>query len=127
MFAFLFFLPLANADTVNAPFISTEVKAQATITPKIATSTLDELFLKYSLKYDIPESLMRRISYCESRYNPLAHNLTSKEDSWGLSQINTKVWNVTVAQATDPDYALDFLGKYIKDGTYTQKWVTCSK
>ena len=135
IFAFLSF-QFANATTTYAPSTLPESMAIATIEPlqeaKIALQTpvsqLDVLFLKYAEKYQVSEILMRKITKCESRYNTLAHNLTAREDSWGLVQINLKAHtNISKEQATSPDFALDFLAKNIKNGSYTQKWITCSK
>ncbi len=50
---------------------------------KNAGTPLDSLISKYSIAYEVPESLVRRIVHRESRGNPLARN----GPYWGLMQM----------------------------------------
>lgn len=52
-------------------------------TPDSAPKDLDSLITKYSVAYDVPERLVRRVVHRESRFNPGARN----GPYWGLMQI----------------------------------------
>lgn len=53
-------------------------------TPADAPKDLDALIAKYSVAYDVPERLVRRVVHRESRFNPGARN----GPYWGLMQIS---------------------------------------
>lgn len=53
-------------------------------TPAQAPEDLDALITKYSVAYDVPERLVRRVVHRESRFNPGARN----GPYWGLMQIS---------------------------------------
>ncbi|MFD1198271.1 transglycosylase SLT domain-containing protein [Brucella gallinifaecis] len=53
-------------------------------TPDHAPEGLDDLISKYSVAYDVPERLVRRVVHRESRFNPAARN----GPYWGLMQIS---------------------------------------
>ncbi|NKB78477.1 lytic transglycosylase domain-containing protein [Ochrobactrum daejeonense] len=53
-------------------------------TPADAPKDLDALIAKYSVAYDVPERLVRRVVHRESRFNPAARN----GPYWGLMQIS---------------------------------------
>jgi len=53
-------------------------------TPDHAPDGLDDLITKYSVAYDVPERLVRRVVHRESRFNPGARN----GPYWGLMQIS---------------------------------------
>lgn len=53
-------------------------------TPDSAPKNLDSLITKYSVAYDVPERLVRRVVHRESRFNPGARN----GPYWGLMQIS---------------------------------------
>lgn len=53
-------------------------------TPESAPKNLDALIAKYSVAYDVPERLVRRVVHRESRFNPGARN----GPYWGLMQIS---------------------------------------
>src|SRR5690606_29105709 len=53
-------------------------------TPDHAPGDLDALITKYSVAYDVPERLVRRVVHRESRFNPAARNVPY----WGLMQIS---------------------------------------
>lgn len=80
----------------------------------------------YASKYGVKSSDLMGIIQCESSFNPNAKNVNSRESSWGLVQINTWAHDVSVKEATDPDFAIDFLAKHWKDGK-RHMWWNCSK
>ncbi|MBV2142239.1 lytic transglycosylase domain-containing protein [Falsochrobactrum sp. TDYN1] len=53
-------------------------------TPDHAPDGLDDLIRKYSVVYEVPERLVRRVVHRESRFNPGARN----GPYWGLMQIS---------------------------------------
>ena len=70
---------------------------------------------------------MTGIIECESSFNPLAKNITSKESSYGLVQINLKAHkHITIEQATNPDFAIEFLAKNLAEKR-GKMWYTCFK
>lgn len=78
--------------------------------------TIGELITFYSEYYNVSEDVLHKVINCESRYNPKAHN-SNGEDSWGLVQINLDAHkSITIEQATDPNFAIDFLAKNISKG-----------
>lgn len=125
---FLLLLPLVA-------FAKPRVIKELEITPKpiVDTSTttwtremIDKEINRVSAIYQVSSVQIHKIIYCESRYNTKAHNLTSREDSWGLVQINRMAHpQISVEQATDPKFALDFLARNLKAGKGSM-W-TCNK
>lgn len=85
-----------------------------------------EKIILYSAKYDVSPKELHAIVKCESQFNPNANLRTSREDSWGWVQINTKVHPVTISQAKDLDYSIDFLAKHWSDG-HKEMWYNCAK
>ena len=63
---------------------------------------------------------------CESSFNTKAKNISSVERSYGLSQINTMVHDVTIEQATDPEYAINFMAENFSKGKYNM-WYNCNQ
>lgn len=87
--------------------------------------TLEGKIEFYSEMYRVSPQTVSRVVYCESRNNPLAHNLTKREDSWGLVQINRLAHpDISVEEATDPDFAINFLAKNLSLGNGNM-WYTC--
>ena len=83
---------------------------------EIQEQTTGELISFYSHYYNVNEDTLHKVINCESKYNPLAHNSVG-ENSWGLVQINLNAHKtITVEQATDRNFAIDFLAKNIKNG-----------
>lgn len=72
--------------------------------------------------------ILDKIIFCESSYNRFAHASTSKENSWGIAQINLKSHpEVSYEQATNIEFSVDFLiDNYLK-GNAPSMWVTCYK
>lgn len=82
--------------------------AEIVPTPK----SIPELVTYYSNKYSVSEVVINKVINCESGFNPNAHNLTSREDSWGLVQINRLAHpHISVEQATNPSFAIEFLAE----------------
>lgn len=68
-------------------------------------------------KYHVDSKVMHKIIKCESNYNPKAKNVSSIENSHGLVQININAHKtVTIEQAQDPNFALEFLAENLADG-----------
>jgi len=81
--------------------------------------SLHDKITRYAAKYNIPREDMRSLIECEVgvMFNPKTRSqgiLKSgkQERSYGLAQINLDAHDVTIAQATDPDFALDWLGSH---------------
>lgn len=92
----------------------------------VKAKTLDDIVAEKSFKYSVSPKVVAKIINCESSNNPNAINITDREESYGLVQINLKVWkNITKEQATDPDFAVDYLAKNLSKGKASM-W-TCSK
>jgi soluble lytic murein transglycosylase-like protein len=118
-----------------APYVSVEEGKSIPKTSQNAPGSFktvgadySELIEKYSLKWQVSPTLTASIISCESGNNPMAHALTEKEDSWGLVQINLKAHlHITKAQATNPEFAINFLTENIAKGNAPQMWYTCYK
>lgn len=97
----------------------------------------DDLINPYSLEtrfyadmYHVNFHEMQFIVYCESRFDP---NIQSKyiqpygrEYSWGLVQIHLKAHpHITIEQALDINFSLDFLSRHIAQGKGEQMWKIC--
>lgn len=87
-------------------------------------SLLESRISYYASTYDVPEELMKKIIKCESGFNPSIQSEVpdktgpnGREDSWGLAQIHLPDHlGTTKEQATDIDYALNFLASNLKKG-----------
>lgn len=87
--------------------------------------TIEACVNHYAYKYDVDEAMMFKIIKCESSNYKWAHNKTEKEDSWGWVQINTAAHDVSIAQATDLEFAVNFLADNLSKGNAPQMWYTC--
>lgn len=95
------------------------------ISPIVSRNDISSIISRKAFVYDVDEHLISEIVQCESSFNLDATNITKKEKSYGLVQINTLVHDVTIEQAKDPEFAIDFLAKNIKKGKADDMWVTC--
>ncbi len=86
----------------------------ATSTVAISPESIQDKIELYAENYGVSAEVMRNVVKCESSFNPNAVNHTKKEFSVGLSQINLNVHKVTIEEAKDPDFALDFMAKNLK-------------
>lgn len=93
--------------------------------PKVERNEITRIIERKAFSYGLNPILMAEIIQCESSFNPNAKNITSREFSVGLSQINLLVHDVTIEQASDPEFAVDFLAKNLKAGKGDNMWVTC--
>lgn len=72
--------------------------------------TIDEKIDVAAAKYNVSPSLMKKVIFCESSYNPKA--VGDGGTSFGLSQIHTPAWpNITKEQAFDEDFAIEFMAE----------------
>lgn len=83
----------------------------------------------YSSRYRVDGNKMMDTIKCESNYKNVQSNLYHKdgtrEDSWGVVQINLPNHpNVTKQQALDPEFAIEFMAEKFSKGWY--KW-SCYK
>ena|SRR3990167_1506164 len=77
--------------------------------------TIQQLITLYALKYNVNESIIRKVVSCESNYKENA--VGDKGKSFGLVQIHLPSHPyVSKEQAFDPDFSLDFLAKNIAKG-----------
>ncbi len=75
-------LAFAGAQAAASP--ASLATSMAFETPDSAPTGIDDLITKYSVAYDVPERLVRRVVHRESRFNPGARN----GPYWGLMQIS---------------------------------------
>lgn len=72
-------------------------------------------------RYDAPIPLMKAVVRCESSWDTTATHLSSREKSYGLSQLNLLAHTtITKAQAEDPTFALTYLAEGLKSNP--QQW-----
>lgn len=75
--------------------------------------------------YGVSIPSMKRIVGCESSWDAVATHVTKREMSYGLSQINRLAHpGVSVAQAEDPEFALDYLASGLSTN-HASMW-TCA-
>lgn len=98
------------------------VLATAPVMERVEPLTIPQKIVKYANEYNVSAEVMSNVINCESSMNPKAINHTSNEYSVGLSQINLNVHNVSVEQAMDEDFAIEFMAKNI--GKSPRMW-TC--
>jgi len=101
---------------------------------------LEDLVQQKALEYNVSAEVMKRIINCESGWNyeiQSRHKYTAGqisrnphwgvvgeyEKSFGLVQIHIPAHNVTIEQATDPIFAVDFLADNLAKGN--ANWWTC--
>lgn len=83
---------------------------------EIKEPSINELITFYSDIYNVDSSVLHKVIDCESDYKVNAHNSVG-ENSWGLVQINLNAHrSITVEQATDPNFAINFLAENISKG-----------
>lgn len=69
----------------------------------------------YAHEYGVSAKKMKQVVKCESGWRANAKNITERERSWGLVQINLKAHTrISIEQATNPDFALNFMAKEFK-------------
>ncbi|MBA7494381.1 hypothetical protein ES702_04956 [subsurface metagenome] len=79
----------------------------------------DPLIKQISNEHDNSPHLVKALIKIESNFNPKAHNLTKKEDSRGLGQVNVptaKLHGVTdYSRLYEPELNIDVMNKIIDD------------
>jgi len=93
----------------------------------VSRNEVDTLITRSAFKYAVSPSKMEKIIMCESSFKTTAKKITSKESSYGLVQINTLVHDISIEQATDPEFAINFLAENMANGKAPQMWYTCFK
>ena len=99
----------------------------------IPQETITQKIERYEKKYEIPEGHILALVECETAgtasttiQSYARYPDGSREDSWGLGQIHLPAWpEITVAQATDPDFALTFIGDHWEERH--ELWVICTR
>ena len=107
---------------------NTEVGADTVI-----GDTIQEKITHYEQQYKIPTGHLLALVECETAgtfdstiQSYAKYKDGTREQSYGLAQIHLKAWpETTMAQATDPDYALRFIGDHWEERH--KLWVTCTK
>lgn len=83
---------------------------------KVEKSTR-QLIAEKADEYNVSEKLMVDIIQCESSFKSNAENITKREESYGLVQINLMAHpNITEEQAKNKEFAVDFLAKNLSKG-----------
>ncbi len=84
------------------------------------------LVVYYAKQYQVSAPFMEKIIKCESGGNPMATNITPREASYGIVQINRKAHpHISIEQARDIDFSTEFLAKNIAKGKASM-W-TCAR
>lgn len=114
---------------VIAAMLPTIMQADTNPEPIVPAKVAYQLLAnQISAQYAVPASKVKKIISCESNWNPEAREVSSKENSFGLVQINLKSHqDITVSQAKDPGFAITYLAKNMAEGNAPQMWYTCSK
>lgn len=140
---------LANADFTSntevyaAPKmeVSTSTPSKQTdIVPAVKPESIHDKITRYALKYDIPRKNLWQLVGCETSYqwdptmqsnarytfDDPKHGIKKgeRERSYGLAMIHAPVHDIPIESITDPDFALDFIGKHW--GERRQMWVNCT-
>lgn len=103
-------LVTTSVDAVTAPVVQTTVSST---TPK--QLSLPEKIDASAKRYGVQPLLMKRVIECESSNNPDA--VGDGGTSFGLAQIHLPAHpDITKEQATNPDFAIDFLAKNLAAG-----------
>lgn len=111
----------------QSPSSTKTPKPSPTSTPK--PLTLEELFTKYAQKHNIDREQLRRIAYCESRFNTNAGNGPYK----GLYQFSENTWKAyrkrmglrqDPALRTDAESAINTASYMLANGA-AHSWPNC--
>lgn len=91
--------------------------ANAVTIEYVPVKTIPSIIRQQAFKYSVSEKLMTDIIMCESSMNPNAENITQREESFGLVQINRLAHpHITEEQAKEPEFAVEFLAKNLSLG-----------
>lgn len=105
-------------DRVENPAVN--VPAGGVISPRIFTSyrgrTLMEWASISAQRYQVPLSLLYGLIAHESGWNMNAQNITPRERSYGLAQINLLAWpGISKGQALNPIFAMEWTAQKLRD------------
>lgn len=114
-----------EARSLDAPTTSPAALQQATTTGS-DISAVKAAIARYARKYGVNEGIMTFVVDCETAgtFDPSIqsrHILPdgSREQSFGLAQINLPANpEISLAQAKDPDFSLDFLARALSKGEF---------
>lgn len=128
--------PVATQTTVT-PVIEVKTVAPTTkvVVPRLSNAEIDSKVSTAATKYGVSAATMRAIINCENRDliptlqsghyykegNRWGFSTTTREKSFGIVQIHLPDHpEVSYEQATDADFSIDFLAKYISQGKVRQ-------
>lgn len=93
------------------------VKAEAPTREKLIPTDVKGLIAYYANEYQVSAYQLEKTLFCESSLNPNAKNITSRERSYGVAQINLMAHkNITIEQATNPQFAIEWTAKQFAKG-----------
>jgi len=116
----------------NQPIVYAQEETPTEVLIEVRISwTLDRILEEIdntAIQYGVSASEMRRVIKCESNFDPTIqsqHILSyGREMSFGLVQIHIPAHpHVTIEQALDPAFAIDFMAKAFSQGKHSM-W-TC--
>lgn len=78
----------------------------------VTRNDINRIISRNAVIYGVETKIIQDVINCESGFNPDAQNITEKEKSYGLVQINLLAHpTITEEQAKDPEFAVEFLAK----------------
>lgn len=130
---FAVMMSLAKENTVVYASTTQNFAITEVLPPKPVVETIEGKIERYGSKYGVKSEHIYNIIACETA-NTFDPNIQSKnyingirEKSFGLVQLHlTAHPEISYEQATDPDFAIDFLARNLKEGNYWM-WTNCSK
>ena len=113
--------PIEYVATDTPKIILSQIHSESL---QVESETLVQKIDRYADDANIARWKLHALIQCESQYDVKAKNVSKRESSHGIVQINLRAHNITLEQAENPDFALSFLIK----NWYNRHnlWVTCS-
>lgn len=100
------------------------IPARAEAPIETIPSDIPGMIAYYAKKHSVSEKELYKTLFCESSLNPNAKNITPRERSYGVAQINLMAHkNITIEQATDPQFAIEWTAIQFAKGK--QRMWTC--
>ena len=91
--------------------------AQAPTREKPIPTDVKGMIAYYAEEYQVSAYQLEKTLFCESSLNPNAKNITSRERSYGVAQINLMAHTtITIEQATDPQFAIEWTAQQFAKG-----------
>lgn len=107
---------MALVFLLTAVWLPVKASAPIIVRPPIPTD-VKGMITYYANEYEVSAYQMEKTLFCESSLNPNAKNITPREQSYGVAQINLLAHkNITIAQATDPQFAIEWTAKAFSQG-----------